>query len=140
VRRDLERLNHVLIPATKSERDRWRNSRLARRARPLLWMITRLTREGRVVLVTVGLAAVFAIDVGRTETHLLVFALAKTFWPKRSVTLPTVAPGSSENGAAPVAPRAAMGGDLDQRLGALQTAIDTLHRRVAAIEERAGTR
>jgi uncharacterized protein (DUF58 family) len=39
-------------------------------------MITRLTREGRVVLVTVGLAAVFAIDVGRTETHLLVFALA----------------------------------------------------------------
>ncbi|HTB74758.1 MAG TPA: DUF58 domain-containing protein [Polyangiaceae bacterium] len=76
MRRDLERLNHVLIPATKSERDRWRNSRLARRARPLLWMITRLTREGRVVLVTVGLAAVFAIDVGRTETHLLVFALA----------------------------------------------------------------
>jgi uncharacterized protein (DUF58 family) len=76
VRRDLERLNHVLIPATKSERDRYRNSRLARRARPLVWMITRLTREGRVVLASVGLAAIFAIDVGRTETHLLVFALA----------------------------------------------------------------
>lgn len=76
MRRDLERLNHVLIPATKSERDRYRNSRLARRARPLVWMITRLTREGRVVLASVGLAAIFAIDVGRTETHLLVFALA----------------------------------------------------------------
>jgi uncharacterized protein (DUF58 family) len=75
VRRDLERLNHVLIPATKSERDRYRNSRLARRARPLIWMIMRLTREGRVVLASVGLAAVFAIDVGRTETHLLVFVM-----------------------------------------------------------------
>jgi high-affinity iron transporter len=71
---------------------------------------------------------------------LLVFALARTFWPKRSVTLPTVAAGSPDNGAAAAAPRAAVGGDLDQRLGALQTAIDTLHRRVAAIEERAGTR
>ena len=76
MRRDLARLNHVLVPATKSERDRFRNSRFARRARPLVWMIGRLTREGRMVLAFVGLAAVFAIDVGRTESHLLVFATA----------------------------------------------------------------
>jgi uncharacterized protein (DUF58 family) len=74
VRRDLARLNHVLIPATKSERDRYRNSRFARRARPLVWLISRLTREGRMVLASVGLAAVLVIDVGRTESHLLVFA------------------------------------------------------------------
>jgi uncharacterized protein (DUF58 family) len=76
VRRDLARLNHVLVPATKSERDRYRNSRFARRARPLVWMIARLTREGRMVLASVGLAALFAIDVGRTESHLLLFATA----------------------------------------------------------------
>jgi uncharacterized protein (DUF58 family) len=75
VRRDLERLNHVLIPATKSERDRYRNSRLARRAQPLVWMMARLTREGRVMLASVGLASILAIDVGRTETHVLVFAM-----------------------------------------------------------------
>jgi uncharacterized protein (DUF58 family) len=76
VRRDLARLNHVLIPATKSERDRYRNSRFARRARPLVWLVTRLTREGRIVLASVALAAVFAIDLGRTDSHLLVFATA----------------------------------------------------------------
>jgi uncharacterized protein (DUF58 family) len=76
VRRDLARLNHVLIPATKSERDRYRNSRVGRRARPLIWLIGRLTREGRIVLGSVGLAAAFALDVGRTESHMLVFATA----------------------------------------------------------------
>jgi uncharacterized protein (DUF58 family) len=75
VRRDLERLNHVLIPATKSERDRYRNSRLARRARPLVWMITRMTREGRVMLASVALASILAIDLGRTDAHVLVFAM-----------------------------------------------------------------
>jgi uncharacterized protein (DUF58 family) len=76
VRRDLARLNHVLIPATKSERDRYRNSRFGRRARPLVWLFARLTREGRVVLGSIMLAAAFALDVGRTESHLLVFATA----------------------------------------------------------------
>ena len=76
MRRDLARLNHVLIPATKSERDRYRNSRVGRRARPLIWLIGRLTREGRIVLGSVGLAAAFALDVGRTESHMLVFATA----------------------------------------------------------------
>ena len=74
MRRDLERLDHVLIPATKSERDRYRNSRLARRARPLVWMITRMTREGRVMLASVALASILAIDLGRTDAHVLVFA------------------------------------------------------------------
>jgi high-affinity iron transporter len=71
---------------------------------------------------------------------LLLFALAKTFWPKRSVTLPTVPAGSMENGAAAPAPRAVPAGDIDQRLGAIQAAIDALQRRVVAMEERAGTR
>jgi high-affinity iron transporter len=71
---------------------------------------------------------------------LFVFALAKTFWPKRSVTLPTVAAGAGDNGASPAVPRAAAAGDIDQRLGALQSAIDALQQRVVAMEEQARTR
>jgi high-affinity iron transporter len=71
---------------------------------------------------------------------LLVFALAKTFWPKRSVTLPTVAAGAGDNGATPAAARAVAASDIDQRLGALQSAIDALHQRVVAMEEKAGSR
>jgi FTR1 family protein len=51
---------------------------------------------------------------------LLAFALARTFWPKRSVQLPTV-------------PVAAQG--VDERLAAIQSTLDALGRQVAALEE-----
>jgi uncharacterized protein (DUF58 family) len=75
VKRELARLNHVLIPSTKSERDRYRNGRLGRRIRLLVRLFARLTREGRFFLLVATLAAVFALDVGRTEAHVLVFAV-----------------------------------------------------------------
>ena len=53
---------------------------------------------------------------------LLVFALAKTFWPKRSVTLPTVVPPPS----VPLA--------IDDRLATIQASLDTLARRIAELE------
>src|SRR5579863_565966 len=71
---------------------------------------------------------------------LLVFALAKTFWPKRSVTLPTVAAGPGDNGAMPAVQRTGTASDIDQRLGALQSAIDALQQRVVAMEEKASSR
>jgi FTR1 family protein len=52
---------------------------------------------------------------------LLAFALAKTFWPKRSVQLPTVAPGPSPA--------------IDERLAAIQSTLDALGRQVAALEQ-----
>jgi FTR1 family protein len=54
---------------------------------------------------------------------LLVFALARTFWPKRSVTLPTVPV------APPVAPTPSVPGaasDLERRLAALEAAVEEL--------------
>jgi FTR1 family protein len=54
---------------------------------------------------------------------LLAFALAKTFWPKRSVQLPTVAPVNS----------------VDGRLAEVQAAMDALTRQVAALEEALST-
>ena len=54
---------------------------------------------------------------------LFVFALAKTFWPKRSVTLPTVP--------ADVKPAV----DIVQELAALRTENERLRARIAALEE-----
>jgi high-affinity iron transporter len=71
---------------------------------------------------------------------LFVFALAKTFWPKRSVTLPTVAAGAGDNGGVSRVPRNPAAGDIDQRLGALQSAIDALQQRVVAMEKKAPSR
>ena len=49
------------------------------------------------------------------------FALAKTFWPKRSVTLPIVAP----NGVA---------ASLEAQLGVLRAENETLKARLAVVE------
>jgi hypothetical protein len=54
---------------------------------------------------------------------LFVFALAKTFWPKRSVTLPTVAPDT----------RPAT--DLAQQIAALREDNERLRARLSALEE-----
>ncbi len=71
---DLARLNHVLIPATKLGRDRYRNGRVARRLRPLAWLYARLSREGRILFGTACVAVLFAGDIVRTESHVLVLA------------------------------------------------------------------
>jgi hypothetical protein len=56
---------------------------------------------------------------------LFAFALLKTFWPKRSVTLPTVMPAPAT--AAPVA--------TSEELARIRSANDDLRRRLAALEE-----
>jgi len=54
---------------------------------------------------------------------LFVFALAKTFWPKRSVALPTVPPDSKP------------AQDLAQQVAALREENERLRARLAALEE-----
>jgi uncharacterized protein (DUF58 family) len=86
VKRELARLNHVLIPATKSERDRYRNGRVGRRLRVLIRLFTRLTREGRFFFAVAVLGVAFSLDVGRTEAHLLVFGIASLLLASLLVT------------------------------------------------------
>jgi uncharacterized protein (DUF58 family) len=86
VKKELARLNHVLVPATKSERDRYRNGRLGRRIRLLVRLFSRLTREGRFFLLVATVGAVFALDVGRTEAHLLVFTVMSLLFASLLVT------------------------------------------------------
>lgn len=63
------RLNHILIPATKAGRDRFRNGRLARIARPALWLYERLSDEGRAVAVAASLALALGLDVLRMSSY-----------------------------------------------------------------------
>ncbi|MDP9148677.1 MAG: DUF58 domain-containing protein [Myxococcota bacterium] len=67
---DLDRLNHILIPATKEERDRWRASRLARALRGLLFALGRFTDDGQVLLLFALLAGVFAMDVRGSDVYM----------------------------------------------------------------------
>ena len=59
---------------------------------------------------------------------LFIFALAKTFWPKRSVTLPTV-----PSDAKPAT-------DIAQQLAALREENERLQARLSALEEAAAQR
>jgi FTR1 family protein len=89
-------------------------------------------QEGGAVSITIlhGFPTVEAMGIFNSVETLLaqcvlialfVFALARTFWPKRSVQLPTVQPTP--------------GPGIDQRLAAIQGTLDALGRQVAALEE-----
>jgi high-affinity iron transporter len=67
---------------------------------------------------------------------LLAFALIKTFWPKRSVALPTiVSPVSVSVASVSVEPAASGDEDVDQRVARLEAEVDRLRRRVARVEQ-----
>jgi hypothetical protein len=51
---------------------------------------------------------------------LFVFALAKTFWPRRSVVLPTIAPGAVVQNEDAVAQRLSQ---LERRIAAVERAL-----------------
>ena len=100
-------------------------------------------QEGNVMPISVirGLPTIEALGFYPTWQTLLaqllllalfVFALAKTFWPKRSVTLPTI------NTPAPAA--AAPAATSDPEMLRLREEIDTLNARIALLEEALRTR
>ncbi len=69
---DFARLNHVLIPKTAEERDRWRQSGLARVAMPIVTYVWgALTEEGRTFLVVVLVLGAFGADVHGATVYIL---------------------------------------------------------------------
>ena len=100
-------------------------------------------QEGNVVPITVirGLPTIEALGFYPTWQTVLaqllllglfVFAVAKTFWPKRSVTRPTInAPATSAAAPAPTS---------DTEVLRLREEIDTLNARIASLEEALRTR
>lgn len=67
--RRLARLNHILIPKTKDERDRFRQGRLGRLVVPLIWFWGSLTDEGRTLAVVAPLVGAVTVDVQRTSAY-----------------------------------------------------------------------
>ena len=74
MRIDFARLNHILIPKTKEERDRFRAGVLGRVVMPLAdLMWSSLTDEGRTLMIVTPLAGAVAVDPQRTSAY-IVFA------------------------------------------------------------------
>ena len=67
---DFARLNHVLIPKGKEDRDRFRESRLGRVAIPLVTIFWgSLTDEGRSLLLVTAFVGALSVDVRNTAGH-----------------------------------------------------------------------
>jgi len=69
MRIDFARLNHILIPKTKDERDRLRQGRLGRLVVPMIGVWGSLTDEGRTLAVVAPIAGAVAVDVQRTSAY-----------------------------------------------------------------------
>lgn len=73
MRLSLARLERLSMPVLAAPA-RSKGGRVPRRVRLLSWFFTRWSREGRTLLASGAVAALFAADVGRTESHALVLA------------------------------------------------------------------
>ena len=77
---DFARLNHILIPTTKAERDRYRVGKLALALRPLVGIYSSLTDEGRFAFVVALVVGAMGLDVRRTDVHVLWSVLASLIY------------------------------------------------------------
>jgi uncharacterized protein (DUF58 family) len=101
VAEDLDRLNHILIPQTHAERERWRRSRAARVFRRIARIAGSFTEDGQLLVGFAVAAIAISIDVGHSDTY-LVWALLTgvtiaswaftSLYRLRGVTLEAAAP------------------------------------------------
>lgn len=75
-KRELQRLNHIFIPATKEERDKFRTSRTAKLLRPWVFAFFSLSREGRGLFALTVMIGFAGLDVGQTQVYLMFAMLA----------------------------------------------------------------
>src|SRR5438093_9168556 len=74
---DFARLNHILIPKGKEERDRFRDSRLGRVLIPLVSLFWgSLTDEGRSLVLVTFIVGAVSIDVRNTAGYIFFSVLA----------------------------------------------------------------
>jgi uncharacterized protein (DUF58 family) len=76
MRLDFARLNHILIPNTKTERDRFRRGRFGRAVLPIAGFWGSLTDEGRTLIIVTPIAGAAALDVPRTSAYVVFSVLA----------------------------------------------------------------
>lgn len=76
---DFAKLNHILIPSTKSERDRWRRGRSGRAFGVVLNGYLSLTEEGRFLSVAWLMVAALGVEVRVNHIHLIWCVLTGLF-------------------------------------------------------------
>jgi uncharacterized protein (DUF58 family) len=95
------RLNHILIPSSKDQRDRWRRGRLARITRPFGFAFAAMSDEGRALSLAQIAVGVLSIDVQATQSFMLwgllvgllaASIVASVFYRMRHVRLVVSAP------------------------------------------------
>jgi uncharacterized protein (DUF58 family) len=74
VKAQFARINHILVPSNRRERDRYRHGWLGRRLMRLSWVFARLSREGRALASVASLMLLFGADIARGESHVLSLA------------------------------------------------------------------
>ncbi len=75
---DFARLNHVLIPSSAADRERWRRTRAGRAFRPLFRLYERFTREGQLASALALFATAVSLEVDSNDAHLMWAALTGT--------------------------------------------------------------
>lgn len=68
---DYDRLNHILIPSTNAERERWRKTRLGRAVQPLFWVFYALTPAGRGYALMLFPVGMFGLEIERADVYVL---------------------------------------------------------------------
>ena len=76
MKRRYARLNHILIPSSREERDRLRNSRTGRLLASIGAVLYRTTPESQMLAGVTLFAALTGLDVANTDTHLFFSTLA----------------------------------------------------------------
>lgn len=77
--RAFQRVNYILIPKKRAERDVWRASKTARILRGIEQLSNRLSDDGKVVAMAIAFVAPFAIDIVHTQIYVLWVALVGVF-------------------------------------------------------------
>jgi uncharacterized protein (DUF58 family) len=72
----LRRLNHILVPATKAERDRFRRARPFRLLRGLSILYERFSEDGQLLVTCTAVASLLALDLKRSDVYLAWATLA----------------------------------------------------------------
>lgn len=72
---NLARLNHILIPTKKPDRDRLRKSWVFKVVRPGFWVVTALSREGRAFATASLLIGAAGLDVTDADVYVLFAAM-----------------------------------------------------------------
>ncbi len=80
LKEEFERINRILIPKTRKERENFDRSRFARVIRRIALAVERFTEDGQLYLAFIPLSALAALDVGHSQVYFAWAILSALFF------------------------------------------------------------